>query len=59
MYISKVSIRNYRNFLNSNFVFKKGINTIIKVDFKIDEAKFGIKIPNQLSVSKEISFTFI
>lgn len=29
MYISKVSIRNYRNFLNANFVFKKGINTII------------------------------
>lgn len=29
MYISKVSIRNYRNILNANFVFKKGINTII------------------------------
>lgn len=29
MYISKVSIRNYRNFLNSMFVFKKGVNTII------------------------------
>ncbi len=29
MYISKVSIRNYRNFLNSKFEFKKGINTII------------------------------
>ncbi|MFA6011954.1 MAG: AAA family ATPase, partial [Desulfobacteraceae bacterium] len=29
MYISKVSIRNYRNFLNSYFEFKKGINTII------------------------------
>jgi len=29
MYISKVTIRNYRNFLNANFVFKKGINTII------------------------------
>ena len=29
MYISKVSIRNYRNFLNASFVFKKGINTII------------------------------
>lgn len=29
MYISNVSIRNYRNFLNANFVFKKGINTII------------------------------
>ncbi len=29
MYISKVTIRNYRNFLNAKFVFKKGINTII------------------------------
>lgn len=29
MYISKVSIRNYRNFMNSNFEFVKGINTII------------------------------
>jgi putative ATP-dependent endonuclease of OLD family len=29
MYISKVSIRNYRNFKNSFFVFDKGINTII------------------------------
>lgn len=31
----------------------------IKFSFDIDESKFGIKIPNQLSVSKEISFTFI
>lgn len=29
MYISKVSIINYRNFANANFHFKKGINTII------------------------------
>ena len=29
MYISKVSIRNYRNFLNAKFIFRKGINTII------------------------------
>ncbi len=29
MHISKVSIRNYRNFLNSKFEFRKGINTII------------------------------
>ncbi len=29
MYISKLSIRNYRNFLNANFIFKKGINTLI------------------------------
>lgn len=29
MYISKVSLINYRNFANSNFHFNKGINTII------------------------------
>lgn len=29
MYISKVSLRNYRNFKNSKFEFNKGINTII------------------------------
>ncbi len=29
MYISKVSLVNYRNFLNASFKFEKGINTII------------------------------
>lgn len=29
MYISKVSLINYRNFVNANFNFNKGINTII------------------------------
>lgn len=29
MHISKVSIRNYRNFKNATFNFKKGVNTII------------------------------
>lgn len=29
MYISKVSLVNYRNFKSSNLSFKKGINTII------------------------------
>ncbi|AJA69343.1 putative ATP-dependent endonuclease of the OLD family [Myroides sp. A21] len=29
MYISKVTLVNYRNFANANFHFKKGINTII------------------------------
>lgn len=29
MYISKVSLVNYRNFANANFLFQKGINTII------------------------------
>jgi putative ATP-dependent endonuclease of the OLD family len=31
----------------------------VKFNFNIDTSKFGIKIPHQLSVSKEISFTFI
>jgi putative ATP-dependent endonuclease of OLD family len=29
MYISKLTIRNYRNFQNETFTFKKGINTLI------------------------------
>ncbi|MCV2390666.1 AAA family ATPase [Acinetobacter baumannii] len=29
MYISKVSLVNYRNFKNSSFVFKEGVNTLI------------------------------
>ncbi len=29
MYIQTLSIRNYRNFDNAKFPFKKGINTII------------------------------
>ncbi len=29
MYISKVTLVNYRNFANANFLFNKGINTII------------------------------
>ena len=31
----------------------------VKFDFDIDSSKFGIKVPHQLSVAKEISFTFI
>lgn len=29
MHISRVTLRNYRNFKNSNFVFKEGVNTIV------------------------------
>ncbi len=29
MYISKMTIRNFRNFTNATFIFKEGINTII------------------------------
>jgi len=31
----------------------------VKFNFNIDSSKFGIKVPHQLSVAKEISFTFI
>lgn len=31
----------------------------VKFNFNIDNSKFGLKIPHQLSVAKEISFTFI
>jgi predicted ATP-dependent endonuclease of OLD family len=31
----------------------------VKFNFEIDTAQYGIKIPHQLSVAKEISFTFI
>ncbi len=29
MYISKLTIRNFRNFQNATFIFKKGVNTLI------------------------------
>ena len=29
MYISKVSLINYKNFSNAKFLFNKGVNTII------------------------------
>lgn len=29
MHISKVSLVNYRNFSNTNFIFNKGVNTIV------------------------------
>lgn len=31
----------------------------VKFNFEIDASKFGLRIPHQLSVAKEISFTFI
>lgn len=46
---------------NDNDIYKELVGDFENVKFKyeIDEEKFGIGIPNQLSVSKEISFTFI
>lgn len=29
MHISRATLRNYRNFRNSNFVLKEGVNTIV------------------------------
>jgi len=42
-------------------VYKELVGDFEEVNFNydIDEEKFGVKIPHQLSVSKEISFTFI
>jgi len=46
---------------NDDDIYKELVGDFINVDFSfdIDEEKFGVKIPNQLSVAKEISFTFI
>lgn len=46
---------------NDPKVYKELVGDLKKVHFPkdIDSSKFGVKIPHQLSVSKEISFTFI
>ncbi|MCH7387453.1 AAA family ATPase [Acinetobacter modestus] len=46
---------------NDPEVYKELVGDFKLVEFPkdIDSSKFGIKIPHQLSVSKEISFTFI
>jgi putative ATP-dependent endonuclease of OLD family len=46
---------------NDDNVYKELAGDFEKVKFSLnfDSSKFGIKIPHQLSVSKEISFTFI
>jgi len=46
---------------NDDEVYKElvGDFTNVVFNFDLDEEKFGVKIPNQLSVAKEISFTFI
>ena len=46
---------------NNDDVYKELVGDFqnVKFGFEIDEEMFGINIPNQLSVSKEISFTFI
>lgn len=46
---------------NDPQVYKELVGDFEKVEFPsaIDASKFGTKIPHQLSISKEISFTFI
>lgn len=46
---------------NDDEVYKElvGDFTNVVFNFDLNEEKFGVKIPNQLSVAKEISFTFI
>jgi putative ATP-dependent endonuclease of OLD family len=46
---------------NDDNVYKElvGDFNLVKFKFEIDSSKFGIKIPHQLSVANEISFTFI
>ena len=46
---------------NDDDVYKELVGDFenVKFNFEIDESKFGVRIPNQLSVAREISFTFI
>mgnify|MGYP001263589741 CR=1 FL=1 len=46
---------------NDPEIYKELVGDFQSVEFKFefDESKFGVKIPHQLSVSKEICFTFI
>ena len=46
---------------NDPEIYKELVGDFDKVEFpeNIDTSKFGTKIPHQLSISKEISFTFI
>ncbi|MDN5094329.1 AAA family ATPase [Aliarcobacter butzleri] len=46
---------------NDSDIYKELVGDFenIKFNYDIDEEKFGVRIPHQLSISKEISFTFI
>lgn len=59
-YETKFTGKSTSNF-NNDDVYKELVGDFENVifNYEIDEAKFGINIPNQLSVAKEISFTFI
>jgi putative ATP-dependent endonuclease of OLD family len=68
--LSGISIQdNYETFFtgkstvdfSDNDIYKELVGDFDKVKFNydLDTSKYGIKIPHQLSVAKEISFTFI
>lgn len=59
-YETRFTGKSTANFCNEE-IYKELVGDFenVKFNFDVDEEKFGIAIPNQLSVSKEISFTFI
>lgn len=59
-YETKFTGKSTADFKN-NEVYKELVGDFenVSFSFEIDEEKFGVQIPNQLSVAKEISFTFI
>ena len=67
--LESITISDYETYFtgksNADFndvdTYKELVGDFDNVDFnyEIDEEKFGVKIPHQLSISKEISFTFI
>lgn len=64
-----ISIEDYETYFtgkstvdfNDSEIYKELVGDFENINFnyEIDEEKFGVKIPHQLSISKEISFTFI
>lgn len=66
---NSISIEDYETYFtgksttdfNDNEIYKELVGDFENINFnyEIDEEKFGVKIPHQLSISKEISFTFI
>ena len=67
--INTITLDNYETFFsgkstadfNDPDTYKRLVGDFdkVKFDFNYDQSEFGIKIPHQLSVSKEVSFTFI
>jgi putative ATP-dependent endonuclease of the OLD family len=67
--LSEITINDYETIFtgkstvdfSDDLIYKELVGDFDKVlfSFNIDESKYGVKIPNQLSISKEISFTFI